>query len=285
MPSKSFKEKIVHNPDAVTFVLWNKGLKWSEKVLWNVGWSRQAMEELKRRGFPFQFSHVDSIEARSHPIALALFDEKGPLWCSDRKRWCWLQKEPFLVEDLPRISVSTESGPSFGRIVFDDAKEQANDTAIDRKAMSPATSNTERKKQMDVIYNMAYGGFCMSEQAKRELMRRGMPEHLIRSDGYDMKFRIHPKLLALFDEMGAQWCSGRSCRLAKALLPEEDIPFVMISEYDGKESVRVDRRAQRWSQLKDLLHEDSTTLGDAKALVKEFDSAFRTISFDSSSWY
>jgi len=105
---------------------------------------------------------------------------------------------------------------------------------------------------MKVVINTMFGGFGLSDEAMLELERKGVVE-LIRSDDKFMplmldilvedtiKFRSHPELIRIVEEMGED-SFGPFAQLDVIDVPD-DIE-VYIDSYDGMESIREKHR--RW---------------------------------------
>ncbi len=79
---------------------------------------------------------------------------------------------------------------------------------------------------MKVAINSTYGGFSLSDFAKKEL---GIE--------YDWDVsRTNPKLISFIEEHGYEACEGALCELKIVNVPDEATDWT-ISEYDGLEHI------------------------------------------------
>lgn len=85
---------------------------------------------------------------------------------------------------------------------------------------------------MKVVINTCYGGFDLSDDAKKRLASEGVkdPES---DSGDDKDFRSHPALVRLVEEIGDAACASRVSSLKVVEVPD-NIEWE-IDEYDGKE--------------------------------------------------
>ena len=80
---------------------------------------------------------------------------------------------------------------------------------------------------MLMVLNKCWGGFSLSEQAAEVL---GL------DSGYSDIDPTDPALIALIQERGSDWVSGRCAKLRIVEIPEEATDWEM-NEYDGIESI------------------------------------------------
>jgi hypothetical protein len=88
------------------------------------------------------------------------------------------------------------------------------------------------------LYNTCHGGFEFSEEFKKRMNDKRVAAGL-QPLKYFREERVDPEYIALFKELGARASSGYCARLAIAYFPEEFLEFVVIDEYDGRESVAI----------------------------------------------
>ena len=81
---------------------------------------------------------------------------------------------------------------------------------------------------MLIVLNKCYGGFGLSKQAVEAL---GLEDGYYGDVGRD-----DPTLIALIQEHGSEWVSGRCAKLRIVEIPEKATDWEM-NEYDGIESI------------------------------------------------
>jgi len=83
---------------------------------------------------------------------------------------------------------------------------------------------------MKVVINCRYGGFGLSEAAKKDL------PHLKEVFNFEPEYRMDSKLIALIEEKGSKYVSGHYAALVIV-----EVPYRMkhwkIQEYDGYERI------------------------------------------------
>lgn len=89
---------------------------------------------------------------------------------------------------------------------------------------------------MKVLYNTRYGGFSFSKEFVEEFNKRH-PDRKPSLTKWNAD-RTDPDIIALFEEMGSEWSSGRCAILAIEEIPD-DVEYD-IHEYDGQEDVTWD---------------------------------------------
>jgi len=102
-----------------------------------------------------------------------------------------------------------------------------------------------------VIYNDCHGGFDLSEQGMTEYNHR--TSQLIYPDGIS---RDDPVLLHMVETMDPAVINSKHSRLTIKEFPIAFRNFLVWSEYDGKESVRVDYHAYIVHTVKSVLEAD-----------------------------
>ena len=97
-----------------------------------------------------------------------------------------------------------------------------------------------------VLYNACYGGFDISNEARKKLIEYGLDKNL-KEYSYSLEFRSDPIVLKVFDELGAK-CFGKEYSNVEV----EEVPTIYafaISEYDGFEEVILKPRKQYLREL------------------------------------
>jgi hypothetical protein len=102
-----------------------------------------------------------------------------------------------------------------------------------------------------VIYNDCHGGFDLSEQGMTEYNHR--TSQLTYPDGIS---RDDPVLLHMVETMDPAVINSKHSRLRIKEFPIAFRDFLVWSEYDGKESVRVDYHAYMVHTVKSILEAD-----------------------------
>lgn len=102
-------------------------------------------------------------------------------------------------------------------------------------------------KLRKILINTCYGGFGFSKQFletyELKAAERGV-ESLLNSNRYTwdtVKVRSDPLIIEVFEELGSQASSDRFANLKTREILESDLEFVEIEEYDGLESLRINR--------------------------------------------
>ncbi len=92
-----------------------------------------------------------------------------------------------------------------------------------------------------VLYNDCYGVFNLSVEFVAEYERRTgkkVEEHRYLGTGSE-SIRIDPVAIAIFEERGSEWCSGRASSLEILKIPATFARYWEIEEYDGNEHIVV----------------------------------------------
>lgn len=82
---------------------------------------------------------------------------------------------------------------------------------------------------MKVVINRCYGGFGLSKEAMDLL------GHEYWWDWDDIDMRTDPKLVAIVEKMGSEFCSGQHAKLKVVEIPD-DVEWY-IDNYDGLETI------------------------------------------------
>lgn len=102
---------------------------------------------------------------------------------------------------------------------------------------------------LPILYNKCYGGFDFSTAFVQEYFRRRptsklpKPTHAQTISGsfdHDTIRRTDLLAIAIFEEKGSEWSSGKHSKLCLHHVPADLFKYVYIGEYDGFESVCVD---------------------------------------------
>lgn len=102
-------------------------------------------------------------------------------------------------------------------------------------------------EKIEVAYNLCYGGFSISEKARKEYERRYgyLPD--ARPEGKD---RADPKLISVIKDLG-RYANGSAANIYIDEFPKEcdDFNAWEITEHDGLESVSLDEYKLMYYQL------------------------------------
>ena len=90
------------------------------------------------------------------------------------------------------------------------------------------------------LYNTSYGGFSFSSNFIEILNERRVKAGMEPVTEY-YEERSDPMAVALFQELGPRKSSGFAADLRLAWFPKLFIEYLSLSEYDGREGVRVDQ--------------------------------------------
>lgn len=93
---------------------------------------------------------------------------------------------------------------------------------------------------LKILYNDCYGGFDFSSEFEAEYERRmGKKISEICPYGANKAIRTDPVSIAIFEEKGTEWCSGRHSSLKIYTIPVALAKYWSVDEYDGDETIRV----------------------------------------------
>ena len=111
------------------------------------------------------------------------------------------------------------------------------------------------------LYNACYGGFGFSKTFIERLNERRTQAGLEPVTNHyapyasNMKGRTDPIAVQLFEEMGSKASSDSYSRIHIRKFPREFLKYVDTNEYDGKESVYLDRTQIYTGLLKEFVEE------------------------------
>ncbi len=111
------------------------------------------------------------------------------------------------------------------------------------------------------LYNACYGGFGFSKTFIERLNERRAQAGLEPVEEHyapyasNVKGRTDPIAVQLFEEMGSKASSDSYSRIHIRKFPREFLKYVETSEYDGKESVYLDRSQIHTDLLKGFVKE------------------------------
>jgi hypothetical protein len=97
-----------------------------------------------------------------------------------------------------------------------------------------------------VLYNDCYGSFDFSDAFLAEFNKRTGRDLDTQKALFHLgpnSIRCNPIAIAIFEEYGAEWCSGKDSYLAVRELSTVFAHYWEIDEYDGNETVRADVNA------------------------------------------
>ena len=96
----------------------------------------------------------------------------------------------------------------------------------------------EEEEMISVLYNSWYGGWGISDEAKRLYNERR--EQLVAKGEYTyVRMRCNPILVGVFEELGEAF-NGEHCHAAIERIPKKYENYFYLGEYDGKEDVGID---------------------------------------------
>lgn len=128
-----------------------------------------------------------------------------------------------------------------------------------------------------ILLNGSFGGFDLSDEAKRSIITK-MPVELLPRFfmyGYDatLKFRTNPVVIDTIQKIGLKKASGMNCSLYFAGIPANYTDCVSIDDYDGIESVIFNLN----NAIKNLVLDDTISSDEKMSRLKEY--AFISIVF------
>ena len=85
------------------------------------------------------------------------------------------------------------------------------------------------------LYNSCYGGFGFSEEFQTKLNERRVAAGKEPIE-YFREERTDPMYIELFNELGSKRSSDWAARLTMRYFPEAFLKYVLVNEYDGRES-------------------------------------------------
>jgi hypothetical protein len=104
------------------------------------------------------------------------------------------------------------------------------------------------EESIEVLYNAGYGGYGLSDKAKKMFEERKTNED-------DEDDRDTPLILQIFHELGVEF-SDKYCKVKSKKIKKKYKDFYKFSEYDGKEDVYIDY--SKYELVSILLHETMT---------------------------
>jgi hypothetical protein len=116
------------------------------------------------------------------------------------------------------------------------------------------------EETIEVLYNDAYGGYGLSDKAKKMFEERKTNEDF--EDDRDT-----PLILQIFHELGIEF-SDKFCQVKSEKIPKKYKGFYKISEYDGKEEVYIDYYTYELVSI--ILHDTMTDSEKINELKEKF---------------
>ena len=116
------------------------------------------------------------------------------------------------------------------------------------------------EETIEVLYNDAYGGYGLSDKAKKMFEERKTNEDF--EDDRDT-----PLILQIFYELGVEF-SGKFCQVMSKKIPKKYKGFYNITDYDGKEEVEIDYH--HYELISTLLDDTMTDSEKINKLKEEF---------------
>ena len=116
-----------------------------------------------------------------------------------------------------------------------------------------------------VLYNACYGGFQLSQEFVSTVAPQMQETHGSEWESYfeswnlDMDYRTDERFIRTFEELGSERSScGRGSKISVKEFPIEYWGCIGIDEYDGSETIRIDKSLYA-SKLLKTAHEGMTT--------------------------
>ena len=111
------------------------------------------------------------------------------------------------------------------------------------------------EETIEVLYNSGYGGYGLSDKAKKMFKERKTNE----DSEVD---RDTPLILQIFRELGVEF-SDKYCDVRIKKIPKKYKNFYEFAEYDGKEKVIID--FDKYDLVSTLFHD---TMTDGEKIIK-----------------
>jgi hypothetical protein len=115
--------------------------------------------------------------------------------------------------------------------------------------------NENNEEEIEVLCNDCYGGWSMSDKAKKLYQSRKME-----NSNY-LSRRSDPILIQIYKELGEDFDGGKYSKTGIEIIPKKYENHYFISEYDGLESVEIDYTKYDLDNLKlkikEILEENS----------------------------
>ena len=115
------------------------------------------------------------------------------------------------------------------------------------------------------LYNTCYGGFCLSNlvlELYNKKKKEEDPDFKMMKDGLCSElnlpiYRSDPVLIQIFDEIEKHQFQHSCSRIEKKMIEKKYIDFVVISEYDGLENIKIDFNKYYVFHIKQILSSSS----------------------------
>jgi len=105
------------------------------------------------------------------------------------------------------------------------------------------------EEEIEVLYNNCYGGWEISDKAKKLYKLRKME-----NSNNCVRRRSDPILIEIYKELGDDF-NGKCSKTAIEKIPKKYENFYSISEYDGLETVEIDYTLYELDNLKQKIKE------------------------------
>jgi len=116
---------------------------------------------------------------------------------------------------------------------------------------------------IEVLYNNCYGGWGVSEQAinlYNNRMKEIDPNHVSIEDSGDLWSNRHdPVLVKIFHELGDAFNESRYNCSKIAIIPKKYENCYIIKEYDGLESIQIDKNKYKLDMIRQMITNDTMT--------------------------
>ena len=105
----------------------------------------------------------------------------------------------------------------------------------------------EEEEEIEVLLNDCYGGWQISNKAKKLYELRKTKDSIRR--------RSDPILVQIYKELGDEFDGGKYSKTGIEKIPKKYEKYFIISEYDGLESIEIDYTKYELDHLKQKIKE------------------------------
>jgi hypothetical protein len=110
----------------------------------------------------------------------------------------------------------------------------------------------EKEEEIEVLFNNCYGGWTMSDKAKKIYKLRKIENT---DNNYLTRKRSDPILIQIYKELGNDFDKGNYSKTKIEIIPKKYENYYFVSEYDGLETVEIDYTKYELDYLKKKIKE------------------------------
>jgi hypothetical protein len=123
---------------------------------------------------------------------------------------------------------------------------------------------------IEILYNISYGGWGISDKAMELYKLRNVNYNSMELISDEELSRTDPILIQIYNELGDEM-NTKFCKIRIKKIPKKYENYYYISEYDGKESIRIDFTNYKLDTLYNKITEilQSTNNNDIKIIEIE----------------